>query len=318
MKEQLPPLTGPEGPRFPKFRSTRRLSANSICFTRPIRTARRRGACGASSTASKRGGSDWNRAAKTCASSGCGTRCPRSTATGGRRRAPSCGTISCSSPASSAGGRNRGDAQLRGCIARKYALFDVDEVGGASTPCWRRDAYSFVRHRVWQFDGGAIGGPTPFRWRRATSVEYAPPQAAARGCFARRYFARRCGSPQPPLGGGLLLYVASPSARLRGCKVEAMAQPSAGRSRRFGPDKLDVADVGGPFSPLRAGQTRRRRRRRAAASPREGPHIASLRKLRPECLRIHTAFTCDIARERVPFAADRTANRPFDIRRSRF
>jgi len=28
------------------------------------------------------------------------------------------------------------------------------------------------------------------------------------------------GSPQPPPGGGLLLYVASPSARLRGCRKQ--------------------------------------------------------------------------------------------------
>ena len=54
--------------------------------------------------------------------------------------------------------------------------------------------------------------------------------------------------------------VAGPSARLRACKVGAMAQPSASRS-----------------SPLRAGQTRRRRRRRAAASPGEGPQFASAR-----------------------------------------
>ena len=39
------------------------------------------------------------------------------------------------------------------------------------------------------------------------------------------------GSPQPPLGGGLLLYVAIPSARLRACPgLESVRQDRAGRS----------------------------------------------------------------------------------------
>ncbi len=55
------------------------------------------------------------------------------------------------------------------------------------------------------------------------------------------------------------------------------------------------------FAELSKGRMRRRRRRRAAASPREGPHAAFLRKLRPEhevcCRKI------DLIRGRQPAAA---------------
>ena len=85
-----------------------------------------------------------------------------------------------------------------------------------------------------------------------------PPHRAAVGSVAADCFcpiselARMCGSPQPPLGGGLLSLIARPSARLRA--EPAIACPNGdGASHR-----------------------------RAAASPREGPHIASLRKLLPD------------------------------------
>ena len=103
------------------------------------------------------------------------------------------------------------------------------------------------------------------------------------------------GSPQPPPGGGLLLYVASPSARLRGC-----------------PNNFDIEGIGNlsPGGGLHPRAARKQAHRSAAGLPRVrigpsgpcGPQppgggvpqllivVCALRRLRPEFVILDIEF----------------------------
>ena len=140
------------------------------------------------------------------------------------------------------------------------------------------------------------GCSRPGRRPVASQRRWRAPQAAARirndsvtrrsaaavlffGSWLRLWLGRTAtGSPQPPPGGGLLLCVAGPSARLRAGLVqqESVRQDRAGRS--FAPRRSAR-----PARPLGCGlalqQNRSVRTVRAAVSPREGPLLASARPL---------------------------------------
>ena len=176
-----------------------------------------------------------------------GVRCrARSVRTGSPQPLPGGGLqlASCRSARASPSARlrvcltSRGDAVRHRRAAFTDALcciFDLEEVGGPQPP--------------------PGGGPQLASRRSASSAPSAGcvPSVLRQSMCGVWNRSVRTGSPQPPLGGGLLLYVASPSARLRACLAT----------------EIDLEEVGGPQPPPAEARS-------SLAS------LAYLRRLRPE------------------------------------